>query len=624
MESNAFTNNCQKRKLYTNSNDVFSFESLLSPNFEELARQFPDFRKAYQTMAIRQQQSTAPKSLSTCMTPELLRALTRALLHLHWGLTLTHLPEDRLCPPVPNRYFYVHWLMHTVLPSTTTGSQTFDPMPLHQTVLDIGTGALCIYPLLWAASIRQSSSSSSSKNTDADWHMYATDIDATSVRMAQANVASNGFQSCIHVLQVAPSYAQEQQQQQQQQTLSNATATANPLPNVPTMITPTTNHHAMHSNSSAPGPLRQSLAALPYPTPCDVVMTNPPFYDFATSSDNHQFPPRRGDNRNRTPMQVMEGCYPGGEMGFVLDMIADALYCFIRLDAVNSDTIGTATSSSSSSLSYYPLPTWLSCMCAHKATVHAVQGLLRQLFGHARVVTTEFGPGQLTRWFVAWTLTARPHGTSPYASTMEWSFAVSHDACDESSAPPSVWVMDRLQDYCTHMQSQYPLRMTVCPNNPPATHASTVTSVPMVHIVEDPIAHMTKWPGDEDLPLRFRELIQQLGPSRRNAFLPGQGHFVLQVSVHVETPSRYRRPGGTIPLPTRGGNPVTVHCQGWYHTKHGKQVLDRIQASLQGEVCRSNRRWRRKLQRGTIGPSLPMIPNGGGILLEPPQAMDLS
>ncbi|RPB10641.1 hypothetical protein P167DRAFT_559671 [Morchella conica CCBAS932] len=102
--------------------------------------------------------------------------LTKCLLKRHFGLTV-ELPEDRLCPTVPNRLNYVLWMQDLI--DSTSGGPTDDYDPSRKVVgLDIGTGASCIYPLLACASRPK-------------WHMYGTDIDAASLRAARANVDRN-------------------------------------------------------------------------------------------------------------------------------------------------------------------------------------------------------------------------------------------------------------------------------------------------------------------------------------------------------------------------------------------------------------------------------------------------
>lgn len=70
--------------------------------------------------------------------------LTKTLLKQNFGLEI-ELPDDRLCPPVPNRHNYILWLK-TLLDTSS------DRQPGGKLCgLDIGTGASCIYPLLGTA-----------------------------------------------------------------------------------------------------------------------------------------------------------------------------------------------------------------------------------------------------------------------------------------------------------------------------------------------------------------------------------------------------------------------------------------------------------------------------------------
>ena len=79
------------------------------------------------------------------------------------------------------------------------------------------------------------------------------------------------------------------------------------------------------------GPLRRSLEHIPTTPPAQALtfcMTNPPFYDVSSddAAANVMTDPRNGDGRARTPMTSHEGSYPGGEVGFVTDLIVDGLY----------------------------------------------------------------------------------------------------------------------------------------------------------------------------------------------------------------------------------------------------------------------------------------------------------
>ncbi|GAO46082.1 hypothetical protein SAICODRAFT_75496 [Saitoella complicata NRRL Y-17804] len=116
-----------------------------------------------------------------------LRALTTTLLEDGFGLKV-QLPKDRLCPPVPNRLDYMLWLQD-LLDSTEPSCETKagEERENGPCVLDIGTGASAIYPLLGCA-LRPT------------WSFIATDIDGDSIVGARQSVALNGLEDRIRLL----------------------------------------------------------------------------------------------------------------------------------------------------------------------------------------------------------------------------------------------------------------------------------------------------------------------------------------------------------------------------------------------------------------------------------------
>ncbi|KAJ3525899.1 hypothetical protein NM688_g8333 [Phlebia brevispora] len=104
-----------------------------------------------------------------------LRCLTKAILERDYHIALT-LPDDRLCPPVPNRYSQAFLFPEEV--ATSLG-------------LDIGTGASAIYPLLGCS-------------VEPEWQFVATDIDSRSIQFAHQNVESNSLEKRITIQAVLP------------------------------------------------------------------------------------------------------------------------------------------------------------------------------------------------------------------------------------------------------------------------------------------------------------------------------------------------------------------------------------------------------------------------------------
>ncbi|KAL5400104.1 hypothetical protein PMIN03_012569 [Paraphaeosphaeria minitans] len=122
--------------------------------------------------------------------PNTTKSLTKALLKVDFGLQL-EVPDDRLCPPVPNRWNYVSWI-HALLDATNPSySSHYDPG--RQVIgLDIGTGASAIYTMLCL------------KSRPA-WTMCATDVDKKSFESAARNLTINNLITRAKLLQTIDS-----------------------------------------------------------------------------------------------------------------------------------------------------------------------------------------------------------------------------------------------------------------------------------------------------------------------------------------------------------------------------------------------------------------------------------
>lgn len=100
--------------------------------------------------------------------PAAVLQLNRALLKSGYGLEHWDLPPGYLCPPIPGRADYVHHLAD-LLGATARGARV--------RILDIGTGANVIYPILGAL--------------EYGWCFVGSDIDPDAVSWARQIVAAN-------------------------------------------------------------------------------------------------------------------------------------------------------------------------------------------------------------------------------------------------------------------------------------------------------------------------------------------------------------------------------------------------------------------------------------------------
>jgi len=100
--------------------------------------------------------------------------LNKALLAFYYHVTNWQIPAGYLCPPIPGRADYIHYLADLL---ATGRAQKTCPTGKKVKVLDIGTGANCIYPIIGSQSY--------------GWQFVATDIDPVSVKAARLIVESN-------------------------------------------------------------------------------------------------------------------------------------------------------------------------------------------------------------------------------------------------------------------------------------------------------------------------------------------------------------------------------------------------------------------------------------------------
>ncbi len=105
--------------------------------------------------------------------PAAVIALNKALLGHFYQIKNWELPSGNLCPPIPSRADYIHY-MADILAASNEGEI---PKGHHITGLDIGTGAVCVYPILG--------------HQIYGWKFIAADIDRDSIKSSQAIIKSN-------------------------------------------------------------------------------------------------------------------------------------------------------------------------------------------------------------------------------------------------------------------------------------------------------------------------------------------------------------------------------------------------------------------------------------------------
>lgn len=345
------------------------------PDFSALAAKYPDLLEGFLV-----RRPPAHPSLDWT-DPAAQRALTTALLRQDFGIGHFSLPEDKLCPPVPNRVNYVCWVQELLSTGsahtpTDSGNSEGGPVtcaPSAPRVLDIGVGAACIYPLIGHHLF--------------GWRCLGSDIDPSSVLSSRRILLENGLHRDVRVVRVEPSV-------QLQECLATYLDTESQTGKVTPTRTETETETETPSSSlmsccprGLQGPVLSALdeaSLLPLKegpaidwsvtedddgVVLEAVMTNPPFY---RPEEQVQASKHAACTGSRAEMHTV-----GGELAFAAAMVHDSLQMRKRVR-------------------------WFSTMLGKRRSVRRLLGLLRRE-GVPTVRSTKLLQGAATvRWGLAW------------------------------------------------------------------------------------------------------------------------------------------------------------------------------------------------------------------------------
>lgn len=106
--------------------------------------------------------------------PEAVTMLNRALLKHYYGITHWNIPKQYLCPPIPGRADYIHYIADLLASHNRDGN-----IPTGNKIkcLDIGVGANCIYPIIGSYEYR--------------WSFIGADIDLIAIKSANNIIKMN-------------------------------------------------------------------------------------------------------------------------------------------------------------------------------------------------------------------------------------------------------------------------------------------------------------------------------------------------------------------------------------------------------------------------------------------------
>ncbi|XVE48885.1 hypothetical protein DITRI_Ditri01bG0037700 [Diplodiscus trichospermus] len=271
------------------------------------------------------------------------RELTRVLLLHDHGLNWW-IPDGQLCPTVPNRSNYIHWiedlLSSDVIAKTKSNGDNVRGF-------DIGTGANCIYPLLGASLL--------------GWNFVASDVTDVALEWAERNVKNNPHISELIEIRKVKCPQNTLTPEELNNGESVYSEEVEGLPSSSSFDTPASEDGSYHGPPILLDVVRDGESF-------DFCMSNPPFFE---SIEEAGLNPKTSCGGTYEEM-----VYPGGEKAFITRIIEDSVVLKQSFR-------------------------WYTSMVGRKVNLKFLISKLREV-GATIVKTTEFVQGQTCRWGLAW------------------------------------------------------------------------------------------------------------------------------------------------------------------------------------------------------------------------------
>jgi 23S rRNA (adenine1618-N6)-methyltransferase len=105
--------------------------------------------------------------------PDGVKMLNSAMLKHFYKISYWDIPPQYLCPPIPGRADYIHYIADLLADS----NRGLIPEGKSVKILDIGVGANCVYPIIGASAY--------------SWDFVGSDIDPVAIQSANHIIASN-------------------------------------------------------------------------------------------------------------------------------------------------------------------------------------------------------------------------------------------------------------------------------------------------------------------------------------------------------------------------------------------------------------------------------------------------
>ena len=127
-------------------------------DLEKLIKKVPDLKKYIK-------QNKYGKNSIQFSNPVAVKLLNKALLINYYGIKNWDFPETNLCPPIPGRADYIHYIYDLLAENNNI------------TCLDIGVGSNCIYPILGISEYQ--------------WNFIASEVSSESIACAKKIIKAN-------------------------------------------------------------------------------------------------------------------------------------------------------------------------------------------------------------------------------------------------------------------------------------------------------------------------------------------------------------------------------------------------------------------------------------------------